>query len=118
MDETSMVEIQAIVRIEMLDAVVHCLKEAGVPRLTVERVHAIGSGVDLASAKISFREGSEYAEKGMVRFICGGDRCAMFTELIADAARTGRAGDGIVSVHPVLSVTKIRTGARGQAALA
>jgi len=118
MDETSLVEIQAIVRIEMLESVVHRLKEAGVPRLTVERVHAIGSGVDLASGKLSFREGSEYAEKGMVRFICGGDRCAMFTELIADAARTGRPGDGIVSVHPVLSVTKIRTGARGQAALA
>ncbi len=112
-----MVEIRAIVRLELLDAVVHCLKQAGVPRLTVQRVHAIGSGVDPDSAKISFREGSEYAEKGLVRFICGGNRCAAFTELIAGAARTGRPGDGIVSVHPVLEVTKIRTGATGLAAL-
>lgn len=116
--EEAMVEVRAIVRLELLDRVVHCLKEAGVPRLTVERVHAIGSGVDPASAKISFREGSEYADKAMVRFICGGRRCAMFTELIAGAARTGRPGDGIVSVHPVLDVTKIRTGATGLGALA
>ncbi len=114
----ALVEIRAIVRLELLDSVVHCLKEAGVPRLTVERVHAIGSGVDPASAKISFREGSEYADKAMVRFICGGNRCAMFTELIAGAARTGRPGDGIVSIHPVLDVRKIRTGVTGLPALA
>lgn len=116
--EGSLIEIRAIVRLELLDAVVHCLKRAGVPRLMVQRVHAIGSGVDPASAKISFREGSEYAEKGMVSFICARNRCAMFTELIARAARTERPGDGIVSVHPVSEVTKIRTGVRGLEALA
>ncbi len=113
-----MVEIRAIVRLEMLDSVVHCLKEAGVPRLTITRVHAIGSGVDPATVRISFRAGSEYARKGMVQFICSGERCAMFTELIAQAARTGRPGDGIVSIHPVFDVTKVRTGATGLEALA
>lgn len=114
---TDMVEIHAIVRMEMLDRVVHCLKESGVPRLTVTRVHAIGAGADPATRKISFQEGTEYTDKAMVQFICGGDRCEMFTELIARAARTGRRGDGIVSVHPVLEVTKIRTGTSGLAAL-
>ncbi len=115
--QRAMVEIRAIVREELLDLVVHALKQAGVPRLTVQRVHAIGSGVDPDTARISFREGTEYADKAMVRFICGGDRCEMYTELIANCARTGRRGDGIVSVHPVLAVTKIRTGATGLAAL-
>jgi nitrogen regulatory protein P-II 1 len=111
------VEIRAIVRTEMLDRVVHCLKESGVPRLTVTRVQAIGAGVDPASQKISFEEGSAYSDKAMVQFICAGERCEMFTELIARAAHTGRRGDGIVSVHPVLEVTKIRTGAAGLNAL-
>ena len=111
------VEIRAIVRVEMLDRVIHRLKEAGVPRLTVTRVHAIGAGVDPASAKVSFDEGSEYADKAMLQFICTGERCEMFAELIAGAARTGRRGDGIVSVYPVSAVTKIRTGATGIAAL-
>ena len=110
-------EIRAIVRIELLDSVVHCLEGAGVPRLAVERVHAIGSGVDPDAVRISFDEGSEYAEMGRVRFICRGERCGMYVELISNAARTGRPGDGIVSVHPVIDVTKIRTGARGPAAL-
>lgn len=43
---SDMVEVRGIVRREMLDRVVHALKEAGVPRLTVTKVHAIGAGVD------------------------------------------------------------------------
>ncbi len=112
-----MVEVRAIVRPELLERVVRCLKDSGVPRLTISRVHAIGAGVDPASAKLSLVEGSAYADKAEIRFICAADRCAMFTELIARAARTGRRGDGIVSIHPVLAVTKIRTGAEDLAAL-
>jgi nitrogen regulatory protein P-II 1 len=114
---SQMVEIRAIVRMEMLDRVVHRLKESGCPRLTVTRVHAIGAGVDPASTKISLAEGSQYADKAMVQFICAGDRCDMFAELIVEAAHTGRQGDGIVSIHPVLAITKIRTGANGLPAL-
>lgn len=113
----TMVEIRAIVRREMLDRVIHSLKESGVPRLTVTRVHAIGAGADPASAKLSLDEGSEYADKALVQFVCANERCAMFTELIAGAGRTGRRGDGIVYVLPVLTVTKIRTGDTGLDAL-
>ncbi len=112
------VEVRAIVRMEMLDRVVHCLKDAGCPRLTVQRVHAIGSGLDPAFAKISFEEGTEYADKAMVRLICSRERCDMYAELIERTARTGRRGDGIVSVHPVLEVRKVRTGVCGLEALA
>jgi len=112
-----MVEVRAIVRLEMLDRVVRALKESGVPRLTVTRVHAIGAGVDPATEKLSLEEGSAYAEKAEVRFICSGERCEMFGELISRAARTGRRGDGIVFVQPVKDVLKIQTGARGLEAL-
>ncbi len=112
-----MVEIHAIVRPEMLDRVVRTLKESGVPRLTVTRVHAIGAGVDPASERFSLDEGSAYADKAEIAFICAGDRCEMFTGLIAHAAHTGRPGDGIVSVRRVLSVTKIVDGAGGLEAL-
>lgn len=112
-----MVEVRAIVRREMLDRVVRTLKQSGVPRLTVTRVHAIGAGVDPASARLSLDEGSEYADKALVQFVCAGERCEMFTELIAAAARTGRGGDGVAYIQPVLAVTKIRTGATGLEAL-
>lgn len=115
---SELVEICAVVRLEMLDRVVRSLKDAGVPRLTVTRVHAIGAGVDPASEKLALAEGSGYQDKAKVQFICAGERCAMYTELIAGAARTGRRGDGIVVVRPVGDVVKIRTGAEGLAALA
>lgn len=114
---TTMVEVRAIVRREMLDRVLRALKHSGVPRLTVTRVHAIGAGVDPDSAKLSLEEGSEYADKALIQFVCGGERCAMFTELITAAARTGRQGDGIVYIQPVSTVTKIRTGVTGLEAL-
>jgi nitrogen regulatory protein PII len=53
----NVVEVRAIVRREMLDRVVHALKDAGVPRLTVTRVHTIGAGVDPATVKMAFEEG-------------------------------------------------------------
>lgn len=114
---STMVEVNAVVRVEMLDRVIHMLRESGVPRLTVVPVHAIGQGVDPAAAKLSVREGTEYADKAMIQFICDSERSHMHTELICKAARTGRRGDGIVYVRPVLSVTKIRTGVHGPAAL-
>lgn len=112
------IEIRAIVRLEILDRVVRQLKECGVPRLTVTRVHAIGAGVDPTSERFSLVEASAYADKAQVQFICDCDRCDMFVELISTSARTNRRGDGIISVHPVDSVTKIRTGATGLDALA
>ncbi len=115
---SEMVEIRAVVRTAMLDRVVHALKEAGVPRLNVIHVHAIGAGADPASRRFSAQEGSAYADKAQIQFICSGERCEMYAELIAHAARTGRSGDGIVSVHPVNGVVKIRTGEQGLPALA
>ena len=112
-----LVEIRAIVRTAMLDRVVRMLRDAGVPRLTVTRVHAIGAGVDPAGARLSADEGTEYADKAIVQFVCDGERSAMFTELIGNAARTMRPGDGIVYTVPVHQVTKIRTGATGLEAL-
>lgn len=114
---TRMVEVRAIVRRELLDRVVHCLKDSGVPRLTVTRVHAIGAGVDPATARIAAQEGSEYADKAVVQFICADENCTSLMNLIATTARTGRPGDGIVSIHPVENVIKIRTGATGLHAL-
>lgn len=112
---SSLVEVRGIVRREVLDRVVRRLEEA-VPRITVTRIHAVGAGVHADPASISVEEGA-YRDMAMVQCVCAEERSAMITELIVQAARTGRPGDGIVSVHPVRQVTKIRTGQSGLAAL-
>ncbi len=114
---TELVEVIAIVRTAMLERLVHVLRDAGVPRLTVTPIHAIGRGVDPAAARLSVDEGVPYSDKSKVEFVCRGERSTMYTELICRAAGTGRQGDGIVYLRPVLGVTKIRTGAEGRAAL-
>jgi nitrogen regulatory protein PII len=113
-----MVEVQAVVRQEMLDRVVHQLKEADCARLIVTRVHSIGAGVDPDAERYSVNEGSAYAEKALVSFICAAERCDMYTELIARAGRSGRRGDGFVTVRRVDDVVNIRTGSTGLDALA
>jgi len=115
---SDIVEVRAIVRMQMLDRVVHALREAGVPRLSVTRLHALGAGVDPSAAGVAVDEGAEEMDKALVQFICADGRCEMFAELIARAARTGRPGDGYVTVSPVKGVVNIRTGAEGLAALA
>ncbi len=115
---SELVEIRAVVRMEMLNRVVRCLEECGVPRLTVVRLHAMGTAAAPADGNVSAEEGTAYAQRALVQFICAEERSAMYAELLAKAARTGRRGDGIVSVHPVIRVVKIRTGVEGAAALA
>ncbi len=110
--EPKHIEVRAVVRMEMLDRVIHCLKEAGVSCLLVTKVQVIGSDVDPDAVKFSSEAGSSFAQNALVQFACAGERCEMFGELIANVARTGRMGDGHVSFHPVYDVIQINTGER------
>ena len=112
----NLVEIRAIVRSEMLDPVIRRLKQCRLARITITRVHAVGAAVGAPEAHIDVQEGA-YRDMALVQCICATDRCDMIAELVAGAARTGQSGDGIVSVHPVLGLTKIRSGEQGLAAL-
>ena len=114
---SELVEVRALVRREMLDRVVHGLKEAGVHRLSVIRVHTIGAGVDPACVCFSLEETCEYADKALVIFVAPVELKPRFVDALIRAARTGRAGDGIVYVEPVLEVSNIGTGVTGAAAL-
>lgn len=118
MTGSAMVEIRAVLRTGRLSRVLHALEEAGVPRSTISRVHGTGAGVDPSEARLSLdAEGGSYMDKVLVRVVCRRKRGEELVEVITGAARTGKQGDGIVSVHPVLEVVKIRTGDRGPEAL-
>ncbi len=109
--------IKAVVRHELLEELVQALKGAGVPRLAVSNVRAIGSGVDPKQAKLSQELGTGYTEKVLVQFICAAEQVDDIVSVVVEHACTGRRGDGIVSVVPVERVVKIRTGVEGVAAL-
>ncbi len=118
MTESAIVEIRAVLRIDRLSRVLHALEEADVPRATVNHVHGVGAGVDPSRTRLSLaEEGGAYMDKVLLRILCAAERREELVGLIAGAARTGKKGDGIVSVHPVLEVMKIRSGAGGPEAL-
>jgi len=114
---TSLLAIRAIVRLEVLDKVIDELRQAGIPRLTVTRAHAIGAGVDPAAARLSIMESAEYADKALVEFVCSAAESTRFANVICEAAHTGCRGDGILYLTPVSQVVKIRTKATGLDAL-
>ena len=114
----ALVRLEAVVRPEVLDRVIHALRDGGALRLTVMQAHAIGAGADPETAKLSMLEGSAFAEVAVVQVVCPAAQARKLTDAMLGAAHTGRRGDGIVVESSVRSVVKIRTGAVGPEALA
>ncbi len=112
-----MKRIEAIVRVERVAPVVAALREAGVPRLTVSHVHALGSGVDPEDYRLSFEDEAAYTEKAKILLVCPAERVDRVVEVVRRDGRTGHRGDGVVFVSDVERVVKIRTGVEDALAL-
>lgn len=108
-----LVEVRAVVRRHVVDRVVHALRDAGVSRQTVQQVHALDAGVDPATAAPSVAEGSSVAEASIIQFVCPRERSGAITVLVRLAARTGRTGDGVITVYPLDDVIEIHSGDAG-----
>jgi len=59
----------------------------------------------------------DFVPKVRVEVLCDDDRAKEIVETIAQAARTGKIGDGKIWVTPVEQVVRIRTGEMGPDAL-
>ncbi|NIY13292.1 MAG: P-II family nitrogen regulator [Gemmatimonadetes bacterium] len=104
-------------RTDRVQAVVKALDQAGVARLLICHVHSLGAGVDPEDFRVSFEEGTTYTEKCKVEVVCEDDAADDVVDVIAEAARTGQPGDGIIIVSEVVRVTRVRTGDEGALAL-
>lgn len=107
----------AIVRTDCVPDLVQALKGTDVTRFYLSRVHAVGAGVDPEDFRVSLDDGSVYAEKTRVEFLCRAKRTEALVEVVREWARTGHRGDGVVVVSDVLDVVNVRTGDRDVAAL-
>lgn len=105
-----MKEIKAIVRKERVEEVVAALRAAGVPRLTLTHVHALGSGVDPEHYRLSFEEGGAYTEKAKLELVCQAKDADRLVEIVCNCSRTGHRGDGIIFVSTIERAVKVRTG--------
>ncbi|WP_175416514.1 P-II family nitrogen regulator [Natrinema versiforme] len=101
------------VRSDKLSAVKRALSEVGAPSLTVTNVSGRGS----QPVKKSQWRGEEYTvdlhQKVKVECVVADIPTSDVIDAIADAAKTGKPGDGKIFVIPVESAYQIRTGATG-----
>ena len=109
--------IEATIKPFRLDVVKEALTEAGVQGMTVSEVNGFGRQ---KGHNESYR-GTEYTvdflPKVKLQILVPDDIAAKVVEVISDAARTGKIGDGKISVSQVEDVIRIRTGEKGPSAI-
>jgi nitrogen regulatory protein P-II 1 len=110
-------KVEAIIKPFKLDEVKEALNEIGVQGITVSEVKGFGR----QKGHTELYRGAEYVvdfiPKIKVEIIVADDMANRVIETIAQAAKTGRIGDGKIFVTPVEEVVRIRTGERGEDAL-
>ncbi len=109
--------LKAFVRTSRVNAVIRALESAGAPGITLSRVHGVGYGYEPMLFTLSPSEYRKTLEVTKVEVVCRDSEAERLAGALADAARTGSQGDGIVFVTGVESAMKIRTGASGAEAL-
>jgi nitrogen regulatory protein P-II 1 len=109
--------VEAIVKPFKLDDIKEALTKAGVQGMTVNEVKGFGR----QKGHTELYRGAEYSvdflPKVKIQILVADDKAAKVVEVITDAARTGKIGDGKIFVTSVDEVIRIRTGEKGPDAI-
>ena len=109
--------VEAIIKPYKLDEVKMALTQAGVQGLTVTEVRGFGRQ---KGHKEQYR-GAEYTidlvPKVKVEVVVAESALQNVVDAIMRAARTGEIGDGKIFISSLESVTRIRTGEKGESAV-
>ena len=112
-----MKKIEAIIKPFKLDEVKEALQEAGIQGLSVTEVKGFGR----QKGHTELYRGAEYVvdflPKVKLEVVVDDDQVERVVEAIANAARTGRIGDGKIFVSTIESAVRIRTGERDSDAI-
>ena len=111
-------KVEAILKPFKLDDVKQALTELGVSGLTITEVRGFGR----QKGHTELYRGAEYVvdlvPKVKIEAVIPDEMTESVVNTIKDTAKTGRIGDGKIFVTKIQDAIRIRTGERGQAALA
>jgi nitrogen regulatory protein P-II 1 len=107
----------AYVKTSKLDDVKEALKEAGVAGLTVSEARGFGRQRGHTETYRGREYQVDFVPKIRVEVLCEDGEAGGIAERIMTAARTGKIGDGKITIIPVEQVYRIRTGEMGKDAL-
>jgi len=109
--------IEAIIKPFKLEEVKEALTKAGVQGMTLTEVKGFGR----QKGHTELYRGAEYSvdflPKVKIEILVADDIAAKVVEVILDAARTGKIGDGKIFVSLVEEAIRIRTGEKGPDAI-
>jgi nitrogen regulatory protein P-II 1 len=109
--------ITAVIKPHKLEEVKEALRGAGVLGLSVSELQGYGR----QGGKSETFRGSEYTvefvPKVRLEVLVPSEDAAKIVDLITESARTGKIGDGKIWSTPLDSVTRVRTGERGDDAI-
>jgi nitrogen regulatory protein P-II 1 len=109
--------VTAIVKPHMLEPVKDALREAGVQGLTVTEVKGFGRQGGHTESYRGAEYRIDFVPKVRVEVLCDDGTATKIVDVIANAARTGKIGDGKIWVSTVDQVLRVRTGELGADAL-
>lgn len=109
--------VKAIIKPFKLEEVKEALSEVGIEGMTVTEVKGFGR----QKGHTEIYRGSEYTvdflPKVMIEIVVDDEEAQKTAEAVANAAKTGKIGDGKVFIMPVESAIRIRTDESGSEAL-
>lgn len=109
--------ITAIVKPFTLDAVTDALKAAGVTGVTVSEVRGFGRQGGHTETYRGTEYQIDFVPKVRLEAVVDDGDVDRVTEAIADAARSGKIGDGKIWVTDIERIVRVRTGEEGADAL-
>lgn len=112
-----MKKIEAIIQPFKLDEVKEALKSIGVDGLTISEVRGHGRQKGHKEVYRGMEYEVDLLPKVKVELVVADSRLEEITKQLADAARTGKIGDGKIFVYDVADAIRIRNGDTGEAAL-
>lgn len=112
-----MKKIEAIMREERLPVVLAALGELGYPGITITPVKGHGRQKGVKEMYRGVEITVDFLPKIKIELIVADPAVDKAVATIAENARTGAVGDGKIWVTPVDSVTRVRTGETGEAAV-
>ena len=105
-----MKKVEAIIKPFKLDEVKEALHEIGVSGITVTEARGFGR----QKGHTELYRGAEYVvdflPKVKLEVVIADDQAERVVEAVANAAQTGRIGDGKIFVSPIEHALRIRTG--------
>ena len=112
-----MKKIEAIIRLESVDAVRNALSDVGVTGLMISEIEGHGTQKGVVQQWRGEKYKVDLLPKAKIEIIVKDQDVERISKAIIDSARTGEIGDGKIFIYPVDNAIRIRTGEKGENAI-